>query len=39
MIYKKMFNNLFGDKFIMIEGKSIGYAEGAMYFIKKNILK
>ena len=39
MIYKKMFNNLFGDKFIMVEGQSIGYEEGAMYFINKNILK
>ena len=39
LIYNKVFSNIFGDKFIVIEGISTGYNEGAFYFINKSILK
>lgn len=37
--YKKMFSNIFSSQFIMFEGESIGYSEGAIYFINEKIIK
>ncbi len=39
LIYKKLFENIFKEDFILTEGISTGYKEGALYFINKKILK
>ena len=39
IIYKKIFTTIFAHDFILVEGDSTGYDEGAMYFINKSILK
>jgi hypothetical protein len=36
-IYVEMFKNIFSNDFIMVEGTSQGYFEGAIYFINKKI--
>lgn len=39
LIYKKIFTNIFKNDYILVEGNSTGYEEGAMYFINKSIIK
>lgn len=38
-IYRKMFSNIFNNDYKMFEGESMGYEEGAIYFINNKILK
>lgn len=38
-IYNKMFDNIFSQNFIRVEGENPGYDEGCFYLIKKNNFK
>jgi len=37
--YRLMYGNIFKNEFTLFEGESVGYSEGALYFIKNSILK
>ena len=37
--YRLMYSNIFKNEFTLFEGESVGYSEGALYFIKNSILK